>query len=1128
MLRDSPAPEPHEPVAVMLCLAGEPALRGTGSKHVPLNQRDAALLAWLAIEGPATRARLAALLWPESTPDSARNSLRQRIFQLRKLAGKDVVVGSVSLSLANDATHDLHDADALLGNRPDEIGGEFGLWLAHQRERRRQRTRQALLELGGRAEAMKDYADALTHARELLALDPLSEEAHRRLIRLHYLAGDRAAALLGFDRCERLLKDEVGTAPSAETLALLHTIEQGVAVAGQLPVAQQAPASVSRPPRLIGRDTERAMLAQGLKAGHVVALIGEAGMGKTRLLQECMAEQPGLVRAAGRPGDAGVPLATLARLLRAVMAADTEGCIAQLPAVTRHELNRVLPEFEPEGPRAAGEGQRLVLQRAIRALLASRPSLVGLLVDDLHFADDASVEMLGALINDEGDLAGRLRWVLAYRPAEAGSPVQGLHDGIVDQARLWPVALAPLSRAALAELVDSLGLPGVNGGALVEGLMQRTGGNPLFVLETLKQAWVENTLGDLAEAGHLPKPLSVGRLIERRIAQLSPAALALARVASIAGVDFCIELAEAVLGVSAMQFADALNELESAQVLRDTQFAHDLVFDAVRQSVPAAIARHSHARVAEWLEAHDGEPARVAQHWVDAGKGTRALPWLLRAAGAAKLALRSKEFIAFMEHKSAIEEATGDRAAAFDSLLAATEESVMVDRDGAVLEAHCERLERLAATPAQRVETRLQRGHAYLQRGLVEEALAFDRAALQDSLSTGDAALVARVRRHLGATFTSAGREAEALVELQACVGWFDGHDEAAGRGVLHGEIARLYDNLGRLDEALVHHRLSMDIFRGSGAISTLPVAYGNLACNRLDAGDLSAADLALQQSQQIELAHDEFDGSSGSTQFMRALTLCHLGRYTEALAHAERSIESMQRNQPGHAARARLRLAHCWWHLGQWARVGSILSSHQPDAQASVPERLAHARLTWSYALATRAAPAELEAARSELRARVANVPEGSRPDLILPLRVDLAGEMQDRDEALGELAAVQQAARNIGHLGTALAAHIRAADLAADHHPAQARTDALAALQLADEDRQNTFLLPAELWLHAARALMAAGDEKRATQVLQQGDEWVRSTARDHVPAAFRDGFLERNPVNRALLALWARWAA
>ena len=115
--------------------------------------------------------------------------------------------------------HDLLDADTVLGDTSHEFGAELRDWLARQRERRHHRLCQSLAELADLAEAARDLPDALSHATELLSLQPLSEEAHRRVMRLHYLAGDRPGALLAFDRCEQVLKHEVGVAPAPETLA---------------------------------------------------------------------------------------------------------------------------------------------------------------------------------------------------------------------------------------------------------------------------------------------------------------------------------------------------------------------------------------------------------------------------------------------------------------------------------------------------------------------------------------------------------------------------------------------------------------------------------------------------------------------------------------------------------------------------------------------------------------------------------------------------------------------------------------------------------------------------------------------------------------------------------------------
>jgi len=1111
-----------EPRSVMLSLAQAPALLRGGQAAVSLGPRDGALLAWLALEGPTPRARLAQLLWPESEPESARNALRQRLFQLKKVLGVDVVSGGATLALAEGIAHDLAESDGVLGEGAHDFGPELAAWLAQQRERRRGRLRQSLVELSDMAAQVRDYADALSHANELLTLEPLSEEAHRRVIQLHYLAGDRAAALQAFDHCEQLLKDEVGAKPSGETLALLATVERGDAV-GPAPTTQAVPASVQRPPRMIGRDAELSEMAQGWAASQVLAVCGEAGLGKSRLLQTFAEPRRGVVHVAARPGDAGVPFATLARMLRTVIAR-APAHAQVLDAGLRNEVARVLPELSLSLPRVTGEGERLVMQAAVRALLASNEDLSGLLVDDLHFADEASLDMLLALIDaDEGDEAagsGRpLHWALAYRPAEVGSPLQALHDALIEQARLRPLTLRPLGEAALAELVDSLGLPGVSGSALAPTLRQRTGGNPLFVLETLKQAWVERRLDTLADAALLPRPVSVSRLIERRIAQLSPGALTLARVASIAGVDFEIAMAEQVLGVSAMQFADALNELEAAQVLRGNAFAHDLVFEAVHASVPVTIAVHTHGQVAAWLERCASEPARIARHWMAAQQSLRALPWLQQAADAARRALRTKEYVGFLECKSAIEAAAGQAEAAFISLLAAAEEFVNVDLESATSAGFCDRLDQLANTPEHRVEALLQRGHLHQQRGEFDRAEHFARLALRMSAPLANPGLTARSRRLLGVACNFGNRFAEAAEHMGACAAWFEEHGSVAERSECHGEMAVMFDNLGRLDDALPHHQLAYALSQETGNVSNASVACSNYACNRLDAGDLPGAEHSLLQGQQLLAAYDGFGAHSGLLHMLRALGLCYRGCYGEALAQAERGVEAMRAYQPGHLNHALLRLAECWWHLGQWSRLGQQLAVAKMDAQAPLASRVQYARLNWRYALRTGASSSAVEAARHALAAQCAGIGDGERPDLRLPLQIELA-QGAEPALALSQLDQVRREAERIGHLGTVLAVRIRAAEAAIVVDPRRARQEALAALSLAQE-RSTLVLLPAELWLHCGRALAAGGDAGHGAEVLVQGRDWLHATAREQVPEPFRDSFLHRNPVNRELLA-------
>lgn len=1107
-----------------LQLAQKPGVHRPDGRVIELGPLDAALMAWLALEGPTPRAQLAALLWPESTPEAARNTLRQRLFQLRKTLGGDVVTGQNTLQLAPGVTHDLADGYAVLAGVDIDVGGDFAAWLVRQRDQRLTAHLQNLqleldlLEQAGRFDA------ALVLAQGVLRLAPLSESAHRRLMRLHYLAGDQAAALLAFDHCERVLKAEVGARPGEQTLQLLSVVQQAVPLAAPAP-GSVLPAGVMRPPRLIGRAAELAVLTQAWACGQVVAISGEAGMGKTRLLQTFAGSRGDVVHAAARPGDAGIPFGTLARLLRAVLSREVATGYEMGPTL-RSEVSRVLPEMHGALPGLVREGTRLAMQRAVRHLLHEQTGLCGLLLDDLHFADEASLEMLLALIDDEGRPMEQrgLKWAIAYRPADARTPLAALQDVLTEQAQLQRLSLKPLAESDLVDLVDSMQLPGIAGARLATPLMQRTGGNPLFVLETLKQAWVDDRLTSLAVPQRLPRVASLNLLIERRIGMLTPSALALARVASIAGVDFSVPLAEIVLGVSAMHFADALNELESAQVMRGNSFAHDLVFDAVLASVPGTIAMHTHGQVAIWLEAHGGEPARIARHWIDAQQGIRALPWLAQAADAARRALRSKEGVAFLETKSAIEAEAGQAEAAFDSLFDAADEFMDTDLEADTSLRYCDRLDAMAVTPRQRVLALIQRAHFHQQRGEFEACERHGRVALREAMSSGDRALLALAQRQVGAACLFTKRSADALTYLQAAMGWYDAHGSDEQRSEIHGELAVLYDNSGRLEEARPHHQIGFDLARKAGKFSNASASCGNFACNRLDAGDLGAAEDSLQQGQQLLAAYDDFGAGSGLLQMLRALALAHLGRYGQALTQAELGLDSAQRYQPGHLSFAHLRLALVWSHLGQWARVTQQLAlvSVGDDTPASV--RVQHARLTW---YAARAAGRGVAVAREALAAELRRIDGEDRPDLRLPMMLELA-DATVPETALSQIAQVAREAQRMNHTSTVLAAHIRAAEVAAAHDSAAARREADAALALASQGRHTTVLLPSELWLHAGRAYSAAGDSDSACAVLTQGRDWVLRTARDEVPESFRDSFMQRNPVNRDLLALAKRLVA
>lgn len=1094
-----------------LRLADVPQIELDDGRVVPLSPRDAGWLAWLVIEGPTSRHRLGALLWPASSDTQARTTLRQRLFQLKKQVGRDVAAGSPLLQLAEGVSHDLADASELLGDTHLPEAPELDAWLRRQREQRREREHDALRDQAQAQEAAGDFAGALAVAQALLRFEPLSEMAHRRVMRLHYLLGDRAAALQAFDVCEQVLKHEVGARPSSDTLALLATIDQA-ALAGAPAARRAIPAAVLRPPRMVGREREAGALQMAWTSGAVAAVIGEAGMGKSRLLAEFLGGQPGVACAAGRPGDWGVPFATLARLLRVVGAREASPGLAP---DARRQLARVMPELLEPGALAV-EGQRLQLRRALAAYLQAAPGLTGLVLDDLHFADTASLEMLQALIAEADQGGAELRWAVAYRPAEVDSALLALQIGLSEAARLAPIAVAPLDEAALAELVDQLGL-GLNGAALAKPLRQRTGGNPLFVLETLKQAWVEQGIEPLSACPTLPKPMSVERLIDMRVGQLSPAALALARVAGIAGVDFTIGLAESVLGVGALRFADALGELESAQVLKGTQFAHDLVFDAVLRSVPGAIAEHTHAAVARWLEQHEGEPARVAQHWVAASQPAQAVPWLAQAAARAKSALRNVEHLAFLDGQADIEEALGRRADAFRTRLAALQAYDDNDRGAAGTSARCDALERLADDDGQRIRAWMERSSLAARRTETDTAEAFARQALNAAQTHGDTALVQRCQINLFEVLTLADRAREALALGEACLGWIGQHADGELRRNFHGALAMLYDNTGQLAQCVAHNELARELSDAHGDDANRATILGNLGSARTLAGQLEVG-LALGL-QSLRLASNLEGPLSGNA--ITCLNLAEaallLGRYVQALRWAEEAERLLADSAPGGVPLAQAHRALCCLYLGQRARASQLV-----DCIAAHPAPVLSARIRWEL-LNCRLKRARGQATLPHVEAGLALLNDGARPNLRETLMIERALTLPAADalSALGEIGERAQRMQFGGHL---LETRMRSAQIALRLAPALARDHALRALATAEE-----FGLVAsyrgELWLHAAAALLASGDREHGLAVLGQGLAWVDETLRDHVPPEFHESFLHRNPVNVQLRALAAR---
>ena len=1059
---------------------------------IALAPRDAALLAWLALEGPTPRAQLAELLWPCSDPVAARNTLRQRLFHLKRHCG-ELVAGTAALRLADGVEHDLADAEGVLGKLEFPDAPALNAWLRSQREHRVDSMRRNLERQVRALEGAGELAAALPVAHALLRLDRLSEAAHRLVMRLHYLRGDRAAALIAFDDCERTLKDEVGTRPSGDTMALLQTIERALPHAWVQ--GQALPASALRPPQLIGRAAELTELAKAWSARRLFVVTGQAGAGKSRLVDAMAETQPGVLVLRARPGDDKAPLVTLDRLVHRLGERWPE--LRAVPAYARF-----IAQMSGPGRGRAPTVQAVapILADLLRAALGQ--GLVALVLDDLQFADDASVDLWQELL--AWPALGGLRFGFASRV-----------DGDIATARVASlnrrsdaasVSLQPLGADAVQPFVESLALPLVDAPAVAAALVRRIGGNPLHLLETIRHALEKH--GHL-RADKLEAPTRVTDLLEQRLVALPADGLLVVRIAAVAGIDFGPQLAAAVSRRDVLELADAWHSLERQGLLDSRGFVHDLIGEAAHRLLPEPIARVLHGRVAAHIAQHGASAARLAHHWLCAGDEAAAVPHLAAAARQAWQLGRSRETCDAYLRAAAIELARGQPDAAFD-LLFDCAEAIQELGPRAALDAAVERLAPLAHTPRQRARLAFMRSISFHLHSDHAGCLASIDDALALAIASADRVIEAECRYTKGYYAAHDGRLHESAKHLTAAVTLLNDAGRAQRAMVIESSLHTVLLWTGQARLALDRQRDALQPVVDAASPSMLAILMMRQADSELSLGDIGAAKVSAARALEALRATDMIGGELARTTWYVADVQRRCGRWGEALA----TVNEMQQRLAGQSDTEQLlaaALAGIYLDLGRPDLAHRHIEAFAVASQHSARQRHRAQALRWSYGLAigsgidTSLAVSDALCSENLLQAC----------ELVLA-----AGQAREPKLGSAECAALVARCEPEGLRRELAPLHALCARLAVREGDPQA---ALASIALAKQALLQGDIGAATplagLWL--AQALQCLGCVADAALQARQATAWLTDHAQHAVPPEFRDTFLHRNPVHAALLS-------
>ena len=492
-----------------------------------------------------TRDLIAGTFWPDLPEQAARRRLSQTWWQIQTslqdvkigqpfieatlfdvaFVAKDYwldiaefdrhIAGAGRQAMARDPSESLSLEQAVDLYRGEFLAGFYDDWTHFERERLRSQYLVSLERLIALHKSRADYETAQYFARRLCLHDPLRESAHREVMRLSFLLGHSNEALRQYERCAEILSEELGRRPSSETEDLRIHIAQ-MREKGATPFAPTINApllnAAQRIP-LVGRTEERSSILHRMEdtlhgRGGVILIEGESGIGKSRLVQELVddAQWRGLSPLLATCSEAEL-LHPLQGMRRALESGVTRLRFDELQAVlhrtTLTDLAQLVPHikgwlFDP-GPSGTTDGNARerhlhTIRSALFALSDLNPMV--LFIDDAQWLDEESAAVLAELAPDLADHG--LLITLSYRDSEVRDrpPLWRRLLDIDAKTNAQRIKIVALDLADSGRLVEeSLGETKADPD-LVEGLYLETGGNPLFILESLR-AWHENTLEGL-------------------------------------------------------------------------------------------------------------------------------------------------------------------------------------------------------------------------------------------------------------------------------------------------------------------------------------------------------------------------------------------------------------------------------------------------------------------------------------------------------------------------------------------------------------------------------------------------------------------------------------------------------
>jgi DNA-binding SARP family transcriptional activator len=635
---------------VTLRILGECAIEVGRARLGPDSQILFATLLYLTLDPGrrVPRQEMTDVLWPGTGDDSARHNLRQTVYRLRQMGATiDTEGGHVAApadsvcapheTLATDAGLEAIFARTAPPVGPVLPGYASGLsdrldeWVDHQRTLIHGRIRRALVAAVERYRARGRWGEVEVLARNVLAIDPLNEEATLVMAESAALSGSKQYALTILDR----YLAEIG--PEGRDIRLPAAVLRR-RISERLPEPRWRAVSEAA---FVGRADSMELLGKLLQAarggeGAGVLLWGEPGIGKTRLADElwkvaALQANTQLAKVCCQPSDARRPLSVFADVVPDLQKLPGAlGCaprsVALLKRLTEYDVNA-------EGPSEdAREAEYLYasIKRSIFDLVdaVQEDQCLVLVIEDVHWLDAESWKILREMI--PWAARRRLLFVLTSRtPHATDTPDEETPKFLVKHR------VGPIDADAAVTLVELMvrERERVPDAAFRDWSVSVAEGNPFFLRE-LTTYWLQT--GTAYQV-----PASLQALIDDRLDRLSPNATQLLQATSVLGANASLARLEELIEMPFNALIAAASELETAGMIQPTAAGvsakHHLLAQACLRKAQTIALRLMHRRAAGILEREDVRTSSAlvwdcAAHWESGGDHERSLAYLRRAA----------------------------------------------------------------------------------------------------------------------------------------------------------------------------------------------------------------------------------------------------------------------------------------------------------------------------------------------------------------------------------------------------------------------------------------------------------------------------------------------------------------